>query len=55
MGVMATEGLLRAVEIADAFVREVLGLDDTINARVRMLAGGKAMIRIRQLNYRSSA
>ena len=54
MGVMATEEHLRAVEMVDAFVREVLGLDDTIDARVRMLAGGKAMIRIRQLNHRSS-
>ena len=46
MGVMATEEHLRAVEFAEAFVREVLGLDETINARVRMLAGGKAMVEL---------
>jgi uncharacterized protein len=46
MGVMATEEHLRAVEMAEAFVREVLGLDDTINARVRMLSGGKAMVEL---------
>lgn len=46
MGVMATEEHLKAVEFAEAFVREVLGLDETINARVRMLAGGKAMVEL---------
>ena len=46
MGVMATEEHLRAVEFAEAFVREVLELDETINARVRMLAGGKAMVEL---------
>ena len=46
MGVMATEEHLRAVELAEAFVREVLGLDETINARVRMLSGGKAMVEL---------
>ncbi len=46
MGVMATEEHLRAVEYAEAFVREVLELDETINARVRMLAGGKAMVEL---------
>ncbi len=46
MGVMATEEHLRAVELAEAFVREVLELDQTINARVRMLSGGKAMVEL---------
>ena len=46
MGVMATEEHLRAVEFAEAFVREVLELDETINARVRMLSGGKAMVEL---------
>eukprot|EP00580_Thalassiosira_gravida_P004263 CAMPEP_0201625800 /NCGR_PEP_ID=MMETSP0493-20130528/1461_1 /ASSEMBLY_ACC=CAM_ASM_000838 /TAXON_ID=420259 /ORGANISM="Thalassiosira gravida, Strain GMp14c1" /LENGTH=440 /DNA_ID=CAMNT_0048095827 /DNA_START=131 /DNA_END=1453 /DNA_ORIENTATION=- len=46
MGVMATEGHLRAVELAEEFVRGVLGLDETVNARVRMLSGGKAMVEL---------
>ena len=46
MGVMATEEHLRAVELAEAFVRNVLELDETINARVRMLSGGKAMVEL---------
>jgi pyridinium-3,5-biscarboxylic acid mononucleotide sulfurtransferase len=46
MGVMATEHHLLAVEKAERFLREVLQLDDTINARVRMLAGGKAVVEL---------
>ncbi|KAL7456390.1 hypothetical protein ACHAWC_007912 [Mediolabrus comicus] len=46
MGVMATEEHLRAVELAEAFVRNVLELDETINTRVRMLSGGKAMVEL---------
>lgn len=46
MGVLATENHLLAVEKAERFIREVLQLDDTINARVRMLAGGKAMVEL---------
>eukprot|EP00584_Thalassiosira_punctigera_P005951 CAMPEP_0172540762 /NCGR_PEP_ID=MMETSP1067-20121228/11696_1 /TAXON_ID=265564 ORGANISM="Thalassiosira punctigera, Strain Tpunct2005C2" /NCGR_SAMPLE_ID=MMETSP1067 /ASSEMBLY_ACC=CAM_ASM_000444 /LENGTH=435 /DNA_ID=CAMNT_0013326675 /DNA_START=41 /DNA_END=1348 /DNA_ORIENTATION=- len=46
MGVTATEGHLRAVELAEEFVRGVLELDETVNARVRMLAGGRAMVEL---------
>ncbi|KAL7532312.1 hypothetical protein ACHAXR_004555 [Thalassiosira sp. AJA248-18] len=46
MGVTATEDHLRAVELAEEFVRRVLELDETVNARVRMLAGGKAMVEL---------
>ncbi|KAL7443972.1 hypothetical protein ACHAXH_009882, partial [Discostella pseudostelligera] len=46
MGVMATSDHLRAVEKAEEFVRNVLKIDDTVNARVRMLAGGKAVVEL---------
>jgi len=46
MGVTATEDHLHAVEMAEEFVRRVLRLDETVNARVRMLAGGKAMVEL---------
>ena len=46
MGVTATEEHLRAVEMAEEFVRRVLQLDATVNARVRMLAGSKAMVEL---------
>lgn len=46
MGVMATEGHLKAVELAEEFVRRILELDETVNARVRMLSGGKAMVEL---------
>ncbi|KAL9189040.1 hypothetical protein ACHAXT_011530 [Thalassiosira profunda] len=46
MGVTATEEHLRAVEMAEEFVRRVLQLDATVNARVRMLAGRKAMVEL---------
>lgn len=46
MGVEATSAHLKAVEDAECFVREVLGLDDTANVRVRMLSGGRAMVEL---------
>lgn len=46
MGVNATAKHLKAVEMAEEFVRRVLVLDETINARVRMLSGGKAMVEL---------
>ena len=46
MGVIATEEHLQAVEMAEEFVRRVLKLDGTMNARVRMLSGGKAMVEL---------
>lgn len=46
MGVTATEDHLKAVELAEEFVRRVLRLDETVNARVRMLSGGKAMVEL---------
>lgn len=46
MGVIATEEHLQAVEMAEGFVRRVLKLDETVNARVRMLSGGKAMVEL---------
>lgn len=46
MGVMATSDHLRAVEKAEEFVRNVLNIDETVNARVRMLAGGKAVVEL---------
>lgn len=48
MGVMATSEHLRAVEKAEEFVRYVLNIDETVNARVRMLAGGKAVVELDQ-------
>lgn len=49
MGVMATSGHLRAVENAEEFVRKTLNIDETVNARVRMLAGGKAVVELDNL------
>jgi len=46
MGVSATEAHLKAVEKAEEFVRKKLKLDETRNVRVRMLAGGKAMVEL---------
>jgi len=46
MGVMATSEHLRAVEKAEEFVRNVLNIDETVNARVRMLAGGRAVVEL---------
>lgn len=46
MGVMATSDHLKAVEKAEEFVRRVLVLDESRNVRVRMLAGGKAMVEL---------
>ena len=45
-GVRATAAHLRAVERAEAFVRNALDLDGTVDARVRMLAGGRAMVEL---------
>ena len=36
--------------MAEDFVRRVLGLDETRNVRVRMLAGGRAMVELDGLN-----
>ena len=46
MNVLATEGHLRAVEHAEVFVRRILDLDETVNARVRMLPGELAMVEL---------
>ena len=46
MGVLATEHHLLAVEKAESFIRKVLQLDETANARVRMLAGSKAVVEL---------
>ena len=46
IGVEATRDHLRAVEMAEAFVRDVLGLDGASNARVRMMAGGRAVVEL---------
>ncbi|KAL3761843.1 hypothetical protein ACHAWU_009008 [Discostella pseudostelligera] len=46
MGVMATSEHLRAVEKAEEFVRNVLNIDEAVNARVRMLAGGRAVVEL---------
>ena len=46
MGVLATENHLLAVERAESFIKEVLQLDETVDARVRMLAGGKAVVEL---------
>ena len=45
-GVMATQDHLHAVEMAEEFVRRVLELNESVNARVRMLSGGKAMVEL---------
>ena len=50
MGVEATEKHLKAVERAEEFVRRVLDLDTSRDVRVRMLAGGKAMVELYSLN-----
>ena len=50
MGVEATEKHLKAVEKAEEFVRRVLHLDSSRDVRVRMLAGGKAMVELDGLN-----
>lgn len=46
LGVEATASHLKAVNLAEERVREVLSLDETINLRVRMLAGKKAMVEL---------
>ncbi|GMI33087.1 hypothetical protein TeGR_g3978 [Tetraparma gracilis] len=45
-GVEATAGHMRAIERAEGFVREGLGLPVTANMRVRMLAGGRAVVEL---------
>ena len=50
MGVEATEKHLKAVERAEEFVRRVLDLETSRDVRVRMLAGGKAMVELDSLN-----
>jgi PP-loop superfamily ATP-utilizing enzyme len=46
LGVLATEDHLRAVNLAEERVRRVLCLDETMNMRVRMLSGNKAMVEL---------
>jgi ATP-utilizing enzymes of the PP-loop superfamily len=46
LGVQATEDHLRAVNLAEERVRRVLYLDETMNMRVRMLSGNKAMVEL---------
>mmetsp|Transcript_14492 Transcript_14492/g.27269 ORF Transcript_14492/g.27269 Transcript_14492/m.27269 type:complete len:434 (-) Transcript_14492:118-1419(-) len=46
LGVQATENHLRAVNLAEERVRRILCLDETMNMRVRMLTGEKAMVEL---------
>jgi PP-loop superfamily ATP-utilizing enzyme len=46
LGVQDTEDHLRAVNLAEERLRRVLCLDETINMRVRMLSGHKAMVEL---------
>lgn len=46
LGVEATASHLKAVNLAEERVRKVLSLDETVNLRVRMLAGKKAMVEL---------
>jgi len=48
LGVEATTKHLQAVSLAEDRVRDVLCLDETMNLRVRMLAGKKAMVEVDQ-------
>ena len=48
LGVEATESHLRAVNMAEIRIRGLLDLDDTVNIRVRMLAGKVAMVELDQ-------
>jgi len=48
LGVEATEGHLRAVNMAEERVRNVLSLNDTMDMRVRMLSGKRAMVELDQ-------
>ncbi len=53
LGVEATENHLRAVNMAEERVRDILGLDETMNLRVRMLAGQRAMVELGQEYFES--
>lgn len=46
LGVEATSSHLKAVNLAEERVRKVLSLDETVNLRVRMLAGKRAMVEL---------
>ena len=46
MGVRATEGTLRAVDVAERWVREALNLGRRDNMRVRFLAGRRAVVEL---------
>ncbi len=48
LGVEATNYHLKAVNKAEEKVRQLLSLDETVNLRVRMLAGKRAMIELDQ-------
>lgn len=48
LGVEATEHHLKAVNSAEERVRKVLSLDESVNLRVRMLAGKRAMVELDQ-------
>jgi uncharacterized protein len=53
LGVEATSSHLRAVELAEECVREVLHLDHTSNVRVRMMTGGKAVVELDDSFFRN--
>ena len=55
LGIEATESHLHAVNMAENRIRQILNLDDTINMRVRMLAGKVAMIEIDREHLTSSS
>jgi hypothetical protein len=46
LGVEATQDHLDAVQKAEERVRSLLGLDETMDMRVRMLAGKRAMVEL---------
>ena len=46
IGVEATENHLKAVNMAEEKLREILQIDETVNMRVRMLSGKRAMIEL---------
>ena len=53
VGVEATSSHLRAVDMAEAFVRDVLDLDHTSNVRVRMMTGGRAVVELDRAFFRN--
>jgi PP-loop superfamily ATP-utilizing enzyme len=53
IGVEATSSHLRAVELAEEYVREILDLDRTSNVRVRMMTGGRAVVELDDSFFRN--